>query len=137
MIILAVILRFAEIQQQKAEAETAPAVPYTPQEYDRKWIIENFIARNRNTSYTIDELANELYLSNRQTRTVVKKIMGDDFKNLMIKQRIDLANVLMENSDLTLEEIAAQVGYNSYSRFYTAYVKHMGYSPNKYKNQKK
>ena len=63
--------------------------------------------------------------------------MGDDFKSLIIKQRIDLANVLMENSELPLEEIAERVGYNSYSSFYTAYVKHMGFSPNKYNSIQK
>ena len=136
-IILAVVLRFAEIQHEKYEAITSPKINYTPEDYDRKWIIENFIAKSHSTDCTIDELAKKLYLSTRQTRTVVKKIMGDDFKSLIIKQRIDLANVLMENSELPLEEIAERVGYNSYSSFYTAYVKHMGFSPNKYNSIQK
>lgn len=135
-IILAVILRFAEIQYQKSEIPIQQNITYTSQEYDRKWIIENFIARSNGTNHTISELSKELFLSDRQTRTVVKKIMGDDFKNLMIKQKIDLANVLIKNSDMSLEEIAERVGYNSYSSFYTAYVKLMGFSPNKMKNQK-
>ena len=55
--------------------------------------------------------------------------MGEDFKSLVVRQRINTANALMKTTDLTLDEISREIGYNSYSGFYMAYIKLMGYPP--------
>lgn len=98
--------------------------------YDRQWIIENFISSRYCDDIKISDLSKLLYLSDRQTRTVVKKIMGNDYKKLIIKQRMEVANILIKETNLTLEEISQKVGYTSYSSFYAAYVKYSGFPPN-------
>lgn len=97
--------------------------------YNRKRIIEEFISEYYMSNEGIGELARQLYLSPRQTHNVVKSLMGEDFKSLVVRQRINTANALMKTTDLTLDEISREIGYNSYSGFYMAYVKLMGYPP--------
>ncbi len=97
--------------------------------YNRKRIIEEFISEHYMTSEGIEALASRLYLSPRQTHNVVKSLMGADFKSLMVRQRINTANAMMKTTDLTLDEISREIGYNSYSGFYMAYVRLMGYPP--------
>jgi len=74
-------------------------------------------------------LAAQLYLSERQTRNLVKKYYGQDYKTLIIKQRMEFADMLLEDETRSLEEIAEEVGYRSYSGFYQAYTKYFGISP--------
>ncbi len=99
--------------------------------YSRKRIIEEYITNFYMEQGGISELAKILYLSPRQTQNVVKSLMGEDFKTLIVRQRINTARALMKTSDLTLDEISREIGYNSYSGFYMAYVKLMGRSPDK------
>ena len=99
--------------------------------YQRKQLIQEFIATSYQDPDGLSKLAQQLFLSQRQTHTVVKNLMGEDFKTLIVRQRILAAHGLMRTTDLTLDEISRQVGYRSYSGFYTAYTEVMGTSPEK------
>ena len=97
--------------------------------YNRKRIIEEYISSSYMKVGALQELSKILYLSERQTHNVIKKLFGEDFKTLIVRQRINTANALIKTTDLTLDEIAREVGYNSYSGFYMAYVRLTGISP--------
>jgi len=97
--------------------------------YSRKRIIEEYISNFYMEQGGISELAKILYLSPRQTQSVVKSLMGENFKTLIVRQRIHAANLLMKTTNLSLDEISREIGYHSYSGFYMAYVKLMGCSP--------
>ncbi len=95
----------------------------------RKWIIEDYISDHYRSSASISALAKMLYLSERQTGTVVKELMGCDYKSLIVQRRMQLATILLREGALAIEEIAEAVGYTSYSGFYVAYTKYYGISP--------
>ncbi len=97
--------------------------------HNRKRIIEEFISTYYMESKSLSELAKTLSLSERQVHNVIKNIFGTDYKTLVLKQRINTANVLIKTTNMTLEEVSRRVGYNSYSGFYMAYVRLMGVSP--------
>lgn len=99
--------------------------------YQRKRLIEEFIASSYPDPDGLSQLARQLFLSERQTHTVVKSLMGEDFKTLIVRQRILAAHGLMRTTDLTLDEISRRVGYRAYSGFYTAYLEVMGTTPEK------
>ncbi len=102
---------------------------------ERKWIIENFIASNYNAFNGIAELAKQLCVCERQARNIVQEIMGANFKKLIIHQRMEIANLLIEKRENQLEEIAYFVGYRSYNGFYLAYTAFWGISPEAYRKQ--
>lgn len=96
---------------------------------ERKWIIEEHIAGDYSSEKDISSLAKKLFLGERQTRVLVQKIMGENYKTLIIKHRMEVAHLLLTTSTATLGEIATQVGYRSYNGFYSAYVNYFGVSP--------
>lgn len=96
---------------------------------EQSWIIEEYLLQHFRDPEGLAGLAAQLYLSERQTRNLVKKYYGQEYKTLIIKQRMEFADMLLEDTKRSLEEIAEEVGYRSYSGFYQAYTKYFGISP--------
>ncbi len=104
------------------------------QKYNRqKWIIEEYIERHFADDCGIDGLAKELFLSTRQTRKLVRKFMGADYKSTIIRLRMELAEIYLQDDDKTLEEIAWLVGYRSYSGFQLCFKQHFGKTPSQFR----
>ena len=129
LLLTGVILRVCELLQRHSQkpskkerhAEQQGAV-------SRKWIIEEHIAGDYNTE-SIGALAQKLYLSERQTRAVVQSLMGENYKKLITRRRMEIANLLISSSQSSLTDIAYQIGYRSYNGFYSAYTQYYGLSP--------
>lgn len=102
---------------------------YSISSMSRKWIVEEHICRNYDNTDGIATLAKTLCLSERQTRSFIQKEFNSNYKKMIIKQRMDVANILLQDADKSLEKIAELVGYQSYSGFYLAYSKFFGISP--------
>lgn len=95
----------------------------------QKWIIEDYIATAFAEQEGLDGLAKRLYLSQRQTRHLVRQFLGEDYKTLIIRRRMELAEIFLEDPEKSLEDIAREVGYNSYSGFNLAFKQHFGVTP--------
>jgi len=76
----------------------------------QKWIIEEYIEQHFTDDLGIAGLSDTLYLSQRQTRTLVRRFLGEDYKNIIIRRRMELADIFLRDPERTLEEIAWQVG---------------------------
>lgn len=85
---------------------------------DYGFIIQEFISMNYNKNVRLCDLANELHLSERQTERLVKFYTGNTFKDEVRKIRMKVAEALMQSSDISLTEISAYVGYESYAGFW-------------------
>lgn len=96
----------------------------------QRWIIEDYIAQHFTDDSGIEGLAQALFLSQRQTSTLVKKFMGEDFKSIIIRRRMELAEIYLANPKLQLDEIAYRVGYRSYSGFVLCFKRYFGVTPN-------
>lgn len=88
-----------------------------------KYTIGEFFARNYNYNVHISDLAKKLHLSEMQTQRLVKKYTGKTFVENVRSYRINVANYLMETTDMTKEEISKYVGYASYNGFWKALQK--------------
>lgn len=124
-----VITRFFEKNISK-DAFKSPISKDNLLKYNRRRIIEEFISDSYKLPNAAAELSKRLFLSERQTLNVVKKLFSEDLKTLIVRQRIQTANAIIKTSNLSFEEIAEFVGYSSYSGFYMAYKKENGFSPN-------
>ena len=101
----------------------------------QRWIIEDYITQHFTDDSGIEGLSQALFLSQRQTSTLVKKFMGEDFKSIIIRRRMELAEIYLSNPKLQLDEIAYKVGYRSYSGFVLCFKRYFGLTPNQKRNE--
>ena len=118
------------IREYKNEPSNKEAVSF---ELDREFLIRDYISIAFNQENALENLATLLNVSPRHAQTLVKQITGKNFKSLILEQKMNLANSLIENTNHSLKQISAETGYESYSSFYIAYKNFFGRSPNEYR----
>lgn len=89
--------------------------------------------RYANSGLTLESFAEELQVSPAYLSRTLKKELGTSFVGLITQTRIRTAIQLLNATDLSILEIAEQVGYESQHYFSTAFKKMMGVSPNGYR----
>lgn len=99
----------------------------------QKMIIETFFYDNYANKVSVSDLAQKLFLSTCQTNRIVKKIFGLNFKEVLVKQRIENACMLLRKEKISLEDIAIKCGYQSYNGFLLAFKKSVGKTPEEYR----
>ena len=101
----------------------------------QKWIIEDYITQHYTDNTGMEGLARALYLSQRQTGTLVKRFFGEDYRTIVIHRRMELAEIYLQDPDKSLEQIAYEVGYRSYSGFELCFKRYCGTTPTKKRRQ--
>ena len=91
---------------------------------DEGYIISEFLNRCADKELSLSGLAQLLCVSEKQAERLILKHTGLPYKKAVIRRRREIANWLIENTDLPLTEIAARVGYKSYSGFYKACLRY-------------
>lgn len=87
-----------------------------------------------NDSFSMPALAKQLSVSPHHLSQILNESLGQSFFDFTAQYRIQEAQkLLLENPNLKIEEIAAQVGYNSKSAFNTAFKKFAGVSPSQFR----
>ena len=87
---------------------------------DHSFIIHNFFALRYNKDARLEELAERLHFSVKQTERLVKKITGMSFKQNLLKKRMEIADFLKMYTEMSDLEISKYVGYETYSGYYKA-----------------
>ncbi len=103
---------------------------------DRIHEIERYIDNYYMEDITLKTLSDYLHLSERQINRILKQQSGLGFKDLLIRQRMLMAKELLQDSSLSLTEIAKKVGFHSYSGFYYCVRKFWGIHPDKLRKAK-
>lgn len=78
---------------------------------------------------SVDELAEELYLSSRQLRRLFEEHLGASPNEVAQTQRLHFAKKLINETNLNMTEVAFSAGYSSVRRFNTVIQKTYGRSP--------
>lgn len=99
----------------------------------RGFVMEEYINNYYNKNISVKDLAKVLYLSEKQTARVFEQHFGMSFKQFIIKFRLKAAIHLLCSTDLSINEIAKSVGYQTYNGFYRLFVTQTGISPEKYR----
>ena len=95
--------------------------------------IHDDLAQHMDRRVTIEELAHR-YLSNPTTlKTVFKEVYGSSLAAHMKEHRMERAAALLRETDLSVAEIAGQVGYESQSKFTAAFKEQFGQLPKEYR----
>ncbi len=84
---------------------------------------------------TEEDLAAALELSKRQTSRILQQIYGMSFREKLVSIRMSNAARLLVSTDLSIQQIAKSVGYDSEAGFYLAFRKQYGMSGTAYRKQ--
>lgn len=96
------------------------------------YAITDYIQRNICTA-TIDELAVQMGYSSRHLARRISEETGGNFSDMLMHMRVQRAAELLAETNLTMEEIAGQAGYNSTSGLYKRFHAVYGMSPGEYR----
>ncbi|MBQ6382335.1 MAG: helix-turn-helix transcriptional regulator [Clostridia bacterium] len=94
---------------------------------------KQFIRENLSGSITVQTLADHLGIHRSYLMSIFRQQTHMSVKKYINRMRITQATILLTNSDLSVTEIAFQVGYNSRQNFYVAFEKTFGCSPSQFR----
>jgi AraC-like DNA-binding protein/mannose-6-phosphate isomerase-like protein (cupin superfamily) len=89
--------------------------------------------RNRYKDTNLNEMADYFHFNPSYLSVLVKKEFGKNLKDLLTDVRMSEASKLLKNTEMTIENIVYEVGYNNISHFYKVFKKTYGVTPNQYK----
>lgn len=87
--------------------------------------------------YSLNDIAEELFLSTRQVSRIIQQYYGCTYRELVATSRIELAAGLLEDTDMNILEVASKAGYNSIKGFYTNFKDRFDCLPSEYRKMKK
>ncbi len=101
----------------------------------RRYKVELFLdhALNLNEEIRLENLANYLALSPKQTTRVLQKEYGKTFSTLLSEFRIQNAKDLLRNTDVSVEKISEMVGYETLSGFIHTFKRLVKMTPLEYR----
>jgi AraC-like DNA-binding protein len=83
---------------------------------------------------TLEDVAGDLNMS---ARSLARKLDGENtsFRTIVEEARKQLAQQLLQSTDMKLDEMAMQLGYTDTASFTRAFRRWHGVSPGQYRNQ--
>lgn len=82
---------------------------------------------------TLEQLSERLGLGPRQTERLLKEHYGKTFTQKKTEARMSAAQLFLADSNNSISTIAEKTGYSSIEHFSSAFKRHFGVSPTKYK----
>lgn len=82
---------------------------------------------------SLQELSEKYNISTGHLSSLIKKETGQTYTEHIIRRRIQKARMLLENENMSVNEIAEAVGYSDYFYFTKLFAKTVGLSPSKYR----
>lgn len=84
-------------------------------------------------SLTLEKTAKKFHFHPNHLTRLLKSHVGKTFMNISHQLKIKNACILLANTDLTIEQIANQVGYTNHTFFYKSFKKFHGVTPAVYR----
>ena len=91
----------------------------------RKYVDENFT----NPELSLNLISEEFNLNSKYVSQLFKEQLGINFADYVMERRVELAKTLLLSTDISINEISLQIGYEIPLSFGRAFKKHVGVSP--------
>lgn len=101
----------------------------------RRIMMEEYVNQNYNKTISLKGLSKILYLSEKQTGRIFEREFGIGFKQYLMKFRLSAAVYLLCYTEMSVNAIATEVGYQTYNGFYKLFFTQMGMSPEEYRKE--
>ena len=96
---------------------------------------KDFILRNLDKSFSRKEIADHVHLSQNHLARLFKRETGSSIANYTVQMRMERAMELLENTELSVSDVAMGCGYENYSYFLTLFKRLTGMRPSEYRAQ--
>lgn len=126
------IIKLVRNYEGKTEFNTRQA---SPNLIDNKYLIieECFLYEYR--TLTLEKLSDRLGLGIRQTERLLKDHYGKTFLQKKTEARMSAASILLQNSDISITQIAEDTGYSCVEHFSAAFKRYYGQSASSYRKE--
>ncbi|WP_339674064.1 AraC family transcriptional regulator [Dasania marina] len=91
------------------------------------------LAADLSTPPTVDAIAQALGISKSVLQERFKQLFGMSLRNYLVKKRMEKARDLLRLSELNINQISWQLGYEHSCNFVTAFKRQYGMTPNAYR----
>ena len=98
--------------------------------------IDQYLSLHYSEPIRLSDLSRELFLCPKQTSRILQRTYGCSFSELVNRNRLSAACMLLRYTELDIGEIAAQVGYEYENYFYSVFRKAYGITPKQYRQMK-
>ncbi|MCB0445079.1 MAG: response regulator [Gelidibacter sp.] len=125
-----------KLQQRYSSTFELKDIANTPT--DQQFLTKLKIVLNEhiiNTSFSSSDLAKKMLMSRMQLHRKLKAIAGLSTTEFIRNERLKLATHLLKSSDLTVSEIAYQVGFNTPSYFIKCFKEIYKITPSEYNSK--
>ena len=95
--------------------------------------IHDHLTEHMEQRVTIEELSHRYLINPTTLKTVFKEVYGNSLAAHMKEHRMEKATALLRETDMSVAEIAGQVGYESQSKFTAAFKEQFGQLPTAYR----
>ena len=97
--------------------------------------LHSFLVAHYSEHYTIEELSERFEISPTVMKKCFKGVYGDSVYSYMKRYRLQIAERLLREGELTIGEIAAQIGYLNPNKFTSAFCTEYGMPPTLYRKK--
>ena len=97
--------------------------------------IHDEIIDNLSCRITIEELAKKYAINQTTLKIVFKSVYGNSLAAHIKEHRMEMAAAMLRTTDLNIAEIARMVGYDSQSKFTTAFKEYFQILPKEYRKK--
>lgn len=104
---------------------------------DRLLELDRIVNTKFATDINYEDIADKLCISKRQLARITEKYYGKNLHQIIKIRRMEEALNLLDDSELTIENIALSVGYKSKGNFYNSFKEFYGITPADYRKESK
>ena len=128
------IAEIAKTLKFRIEAQLATEEKiFISHEEKTKWEIDRYIGQNFQKDISIQHLAKHLCLSVSRTGQLVRKLFNMTYPELLNRNRIDNAKILLSSTSLSISETAYRCGFSDAAYFHRIFKKLEKINPGEYK----
>lgn len=109
---------------------------YNEKDLNRLKKILEYIHNNYGRKLSLEEIAGSINICANECCRFFKKHMNSTISTYILSYRIEKSLYLLDNTDLSITELAHNIGFSSASYYTQIFRKQMGFTPIQYRNRK-
>jgi YesN/AraC family two-component response regulator len=94
--------------------------------------VKKYLASNYMRDISLDDMAEYVSISSYYLSRIFKKVEGINFKDYLIKIRMEKAKNMLRTGDKSVKQVGISVGYSDQDYFSKAFKKYTSFSPREY-----